>query len=633
MKNTGEQDHSLQNETARAEKRNPGPLDEKEKIRARYAGTDGVTLIPARLQPGLLDDVQEKRVAVYARVSTGDPRQASSYELQKNHYQDVVNRHPGWKLAGIYADEGISGTSLQHRDAFVRMIDDCREHKIDLILTKSVSRFARNVLDCIGYVRELAALDPPIGILFEAENIYTLDRSSEMSLSFVSTLAQEESHNKSEVMNASIEMRFRRGIFLTPPLLGYDRDESGTLVVNEEEAKTVRLIFYMYLYGYTCTQIADALTQLARSTKNGSTVWSAGSVLGVLQNERHCGDILARKTWTPSYLNHRARKNRQNRNQYYQGKHHAAIISRDDFIAVQRLIRNAKYGNRGFLPELEVISQGALTGFVLVHPRWAGFQVRDYLMASASVESTDQKKDPNEIEVSVQAGDFDYRGYEVARGQFFDVAQKLCVTFSSEELSFSTSCVRKLPDSMYVELLLHPYRRLLAVRPSAKGNRRAIQWAKPTDGRPYSRSASGRAFLPNLFTMFGWDKTCKYRVQGIRHTIGTDSILLFNLEDTEVFIPKDQLSGGNDGAKSLVPDSGTKAAAYPADWVQGFGANYYCHREMRTLSAFGLQDNWEFQEDISAFQRETSIRATSPGTLQTEIAKLIQEMKQENSNE
>lgn len=633
MKNAGEQDQSPQNEKGNTEKHDRGSLDEKEKIRARYAGTDGVTLIPARLQPGLLEDMQEKRVAVYARVSTGDPRQTSSYELQKNHYQDVVNRHPGWKLAGIYADEGISGTSLQHRDAFVRMIDDCREHKIDLILTKSVSRFARNVLDCIGYARELAALDPPIGILFEAENIYTLDRNSEMSLSFVSTLAQEESHNKSEVMNASIEMRFRRGIFLTPPLLGYDRDEDGALVVNEEEAKTVRLIFYMYLYGYTCTQIADALTQLARSTKNGSTIWSAGSVLGILQNERHCGDVLARKTWTPSYLNHRSRKNRQDRNQYYQGEHHAAIISRDDFIAVQRLMRSAKYGNRGFLPELEVVSQGALKGFVLVHPRWAGFQVRDYLMASDSVESADQKKEPSEIEVSVQAGDFDYRGYEVARGQFFDVAQKLCVTFSSEELSFSTSCVRKLPDSLYVELLLHPYRRLLAVRPSVKGNRRAIQWAKSVDGLSYSRSASGRAFLPSLFTMLGWDKTCKYRVQGIRHTIGADSILLFHLEDTEVFIPKDQFPGENDGTKSLVPDSGTKAVAYPADWTQGFGENYYCHREMRTLSAFGLQDNWELQEDISVFQGKTSVRATSQEILQIEIAKLIQEMKQENSNE
>lgn len=631
MKHAEEQDQRPQDKKENPEKRRQGLLDEKEKIRARYAGTDGVKLIPARLQPGLLEDTQEKRVAVYARVSTGDPRQTSSYELQKNHYQDVVSRHPGWNLVGIYADEGISGTSLQHRDAFVRMIEDCRSHKIDLILTKSVSRFARNVLDCIGYARELAALEPPIGILFEAENIYTLDRNSEMSLSFVSTLAQEESHNKSEVMNASIEMRFRRGIFLTPPLLGYDRDEDGALVINEEEAKTVRLIFYMYLYGYTCAQIADALTQLARRTKNGSIVWSAGSILSILQNERHCGDVLARKTWTPSYLDHRSKKNRQDRNQYYQGEHHAAIIARDDFIAVQRLIRNAKYGNRGFLPELKVVSQGGLKGFVLIHPRWAGFQVRDYLVASASVESVDQEKDPGEIEVSVQAGDFDYRGYEVARGQFFDVSQKLCVTFSTDELSFSTSCVRKFSDSLFVELLLHPYRRLLAVRPSVKENRRAIQWAKPADGLSYSRSVSGRAFLPSLFTMLGWDKACKYRVQGIRHTIGTSPVLLFHLEDMEVFIPKDRLSGEDTAFRSLTPDSGTKA--YPADWIQGFGAEYYCHREMRTLSAFGLRDHWELPEETSAFQSGISVKTATQETLQAEIARLIEEMKREGSNE
>ena len=141
---------------------------------------------------------------MYARVSTDDPRQTSSYELQKNHYTDLVNRREDWKLVDIYADEGISGTSLKHRDSFIRMIADCKAGKIDLIVTKSVSRFARNVLDCIGYVRQLAAMSPPIGVFFETENIYTLNPNSEMSLSFISTLAQEESHNKSEIMNASI---------------------------------------------------------------------------------------------------------------------------------------------------------------------------------------------------------------------------------------------------------------------------------------------------------------------------------------------------------------------------------------------------------------------------------------------
>ena len=223
--------------------------DQKSRIRERYKGIDEdqLDVIPAIPTEDFYKPNSIKRVAVYARVSTDDPRQTSSYELQKNHYTDLVNRREDWELVDIYADEGISGTSLKHRDSFIRMIADCKAGKIDLIVTKSVSRFARNVLDCIGYVRQLAAMSPPIGVFFETENIYTLNPNSEMSLSFISTLAQEESHNKSEIMNASIEMRFKRGIFLTPVLLGYDQDSDGNLIVNEDEAKIVRLIFFMYI--------------------------------------------------------------------------------------------------------------------------------------------------------------------------------------------------------------------------------------------------------------------------------------------------------------------------------------------------------------------------------------------------
>ena len=313
----------------------------KQRIRERYRGVneDVLDVIPAAPQEDFYKSEVHKRVAVYARVSTDDPNQTSSYELQKNHYEDFVTRHSNWELVDIYADEGISGTSLQHRDSFIRMIDDCNAGKIDLIVTKSVSRFARNIIDCIGYVRQLKAANPPIGVFFETENIFTLDQNSEMSLSFIATLAQEESHTKSEIMNASIEMRFKRGIFLTPVLLGYDHDEDGNLIINEEEAQTVRLIFFSYLYGYSAQKIADALTELERYTKKGNQTWSAGSVLQILSNERYCGDVLARKTFTPNYLNHKAKKNNHERNQYRQKDHHAAIISREDFFAVQKIIR------------------------------------------------------------------------------------------------------------------------------------------------------------------------------------------------------------------------------------------------------------------------------------------------------
>lgn len=198
------------------------------------------------------------------------------------------------------------------------MIDDCKAGKIDLIVTKSVSRFARNTLDCLEYVRELKSFKKPVGIFFETENIYTLDSRSEMALSSLATMAQEESHIKSDIINAFLEMKFRKGILLIPVLLGYDKDEAedGNLIINEDEAQTVKLIFFMYLYENTCQQIADILTEYGGTTKRGNTKLSASSVLQILQNERHCGDVLTRKTWTPNYLDHKSKKNKQNLEQH-----------------------------------------------------------------------------------------------------------------------------------------------------------------------------------------------------------------------------------------------------------------------------------------------------------------------------
>ncbi len=236
----------------------------REKIRERYKGSNSELLevIPGKKAADFYDDV-ERRVAVYVRVSTDNLQQTSSYELQKNYYEEKVSKNPNWTLVGIYDDEGISGTSLLHREAFNRMIEDCKAGKIDMIITKSVSRFARNIVDCISIVRQLSSLKNPVGVRFETEGIFTLNDNTEMSLSFTATIAQEESHIKSSIMNSSIEMRFGRGIVLTPVLLGYDHDEDGKLTINEKEAKTVRLIFFMYLYGYSCKDIVAIMyTQL-----------------------------------------------------------------------------------------------------------------------------------------------------------------------------------------------------------------------------------------------------------------------------------------------------------------------------------------------------------------------------------
>lgn len=609
--------------------------DQKNKIRERYKGVslDELDVIPALPQEDIFAVENEQRVAVYARVSTDDPRQTSSYELQKNHYHDVISKSPNWKLVQIYADEGISGTSLQHRDQFKLMIEDCKQGNIDLIVTKSVSRFARNVVDCIGYVRELLALPHPVGVFFETERLNTFDPKSEMVLSFMATLAQEESHTKSEIMNASIEMRFRRGIFLTPILLGYDHDEDGNLVINEEEAKIVKLIFMMYLNGCTCQEIADTLTELGCMTKKGNTVWSPGSILQILQNERHCGDVLAHKTYTPNYLNHKSKKNMQNRPQYRKRNHHEAIISRDDFIAVQRLISNAKYGNKGLLPELKVIPEGVLKGFVSINPRWAGFKEDDYINASASVYNGTEQTSASSTPVEVQSGDFDLRGYEIARSQFFDSTDRITVTFSQGDIRFSCPAVRRL-ESTLVELLMHPQKRILAVRTAGKECRNAMQWSKKKSGVSFPRGISGTAFLPTLYSLLGWKDDCRYRITGIKRGKGNDAILLFNLTEPEIFIPNDTVSSLPESDTSVKPftDSNRRnVRAYPPDWADTFGSNYYSHAQAQELAGFGKG----MEPDIShasVIYKDNDIQVTSKDDIERNIEQIMSDMK-ENTDE
>lgn len=560
-----------------SERRQESIQEQKAKIRRRYQGIapEKVRIIPVTvLQPDFDDDTTPKRVAVYARVSTGDPRQTSSYELQKNYYESQVEKHSNWTLVSIYADEGLSGTSTQKRKEFNRMIEDCKAGKIDLILTKSISRFARNYVDCGQIVRELMDLNPPVGVRFESENLFTLKMQGEMQLMMFSGIAQEESRIKSNAMNASIEMRFGSGIFLTPPLLGYDQDEDGNLIINEKEAKIVRLIFFLYLYGYTCQQIADTLTQLGCRTKKGNAVWSAGSILGVLRNERHCGAVRARKTFTPNYLNHKSRKNRGDRLSYFAEDHHEPIIAPEDYFAVQKLLSNAKYGGRGILPELHTVAEGPLRGFVAVNPRWAGFEAEDYREASMRV--CEPPMNPEPARIKAQPGDFDLRGFEVARAQFFQVIGMPCVTISAKGVHFNHVCIQKLNEARFVELLVHPGRKTMAVRPAEEKARHSLRWARLAgSGRWMSRTIGGAAFIPTLYQLFGWTAEYKYCIKGICRRSTEGAVLLFHWEDAEILIPDSVI--GNAGRRLLRSPARRAVAAFPASWANSIGDAWYAH--------------------------------------------------------
>lgn len=615
--------------------------ERKERVRRRIntkVDPENYEFIPAKKPIDYYDNDIRQRVAVYARVSTDNVQQTSSYELQKKYYEDFVVHHPNWTLVKIYADEGISGTSLAHRDEFNSMIADCRSGKIDMIITKSVSRFARNVVDCISMVRMLAELPSPVGVFFESECIFSLKDDSQMALSFQATMAQEESHIRSRSMETSLRMRLDGGLPLTPKLLGYSHDADGNLVVNPDEAPTVKLIFYMYLYGYSTSDIAAALTELGRKTYLGNVKWTSNSIVQVLRNERHCGDVLTRKTFTPNYLNHKARKNRGDRPQSLYRNHHEGIVSRDDFIAVQHLLNNSKYGNRSILPELRVIDSGLLRGFVTINPRWAGFKPSDYYQASASIHPPDEQQADASLPSSITLvpGDLDMRGFEIARSEFFDNYHRPYVLFQDKRIKFSTTCVRSFGKDNHVELLVNPVEMKFAVRTAAKSSRNAVVFSKLSDGKYQPRDIAGAAYVETLFQLFGWSPDLKYRIAGALFQTETESAYIFDVNDAEAFIKSYLLSGpkSTEQAKEPVQPlsvSGKRVRAVPEEWIGSFGKQYYLHQQSFPPVCDQSEEDWKIRMEGQLYETGQKLRVTGFDVLRDYICQELGQHGKEES--
>lgn len=615
--------------------------ERKERVRRRIntkVGPENYEFIPAKKPIDYYDNDIRQRVAVYARVSTDNVQQTSSYELQKKYYEDFVVHHPNWTLVKIYADEGISGTSLAHRDEFNSMIADCRSGKIDMIITKSVSRFARNVVDCISMVRMLAELPSPVGVFFESECIFSLKDDSQMALSFQATMAQEESHIRSRSMETSLRMRLDGGLPLTPKLLGYSHDADGNLVVNPDEAPTVKLIFYMYLYGYSTSDIAAALTELGRKTYLGNVKWTSNSIVQVLRNERHCGDVLTRKTFTPNYLNHKARKNRGDRPQSLYRNHHEGIVSRDDFIAVQHLLNNSKYGNRSILPELRVIDSGLLRGFVTINPRWAGFKPADYYQASASIHPPDEQQADASLPSSITLvpGDFDMRGFEIARSEFFDNYHRPYVLFQDKRIKFSTTCVRSFGKDNHVELLVNPVEMKFAVRTAAKSSRNAVVFSKLSDGKYQPRDIAGAAYVETLFQLFGWSPDLKYRIAGALFQTETESAYIFDVNDAEAFIKSYLLSGSKSTEQAKEPVqplsiSGKRVRAVPEEWIGSFGKQYYLHQQSFPPVCDQSEEDWKIRMEGQLYETGQKLRVTGFDVLRDYICQELGQYGKEES--
>lgn len=289
-------------------------------------------------------DIRPKRVAAYCRVSTDKEQQEHSFETQKAMYTDMIMMKPNWQLAGIYADEGITGTIAKKRPDFMRMIEDCRKGKIDLIITKSVSRFSRNNLDCLLYVRELKEMGIPI--IFEKEGINTLQVSSELLITLFSGLSQAESESIS--MNVKIGKRqsLKNGNvpFSYKSFLGYRKGADGKPEIDEKQAVIIRRIFSEYLAGKSLLNIAKDLTADKIPTARGKTNWSSARIQSILTNEKYKGDALLQKTYIVDCISKKSKKNNGELPMYYIENNHPAIIERSVFDRVQEEIsrRNSK---------------------------------------------------------------------------------------------------------------------------------------------------------------------------------------------------------------------------------------------------------------------------------------------------
>ena len=304
-----------------------------------------ITVIPARRRVGntVNKEVKPKlKVAAYCRVSTDSDEQSTSYEAQVEHYTNFIQKNEEWEFAGIFADDGISGTNTKKREEFNRMIAECMEGHIDMIITKSISRFARNTLDCLRYIRQLKEKNVPV--FFEKENINTMDSKGEVLLTIMASLAQQESESLSKNVKMGMQFRFQNGEVQVNHnrFMGYTKDEDGHLIIEPAEAEIVKRIYREYLQGASLKQIGDGLMDDGILTAAGKAKWRPESVKKILKNEKYIGDALLQKTYTVDVLTKKRVKNNGIVPQYYVENSHEPIIPRDLYMQVQEeMLRRA----------------------------------------------------------------------------------------------------------------------------------------------------------------------------------------------------------------------------------------------------------------------------------------------------
>ncbi len=351
----------------------------------------GRVIMPER-KAYTLEEAPKIRVAAYCRVSTQEDEQVGSFEMQVQHFTSVIEGNPTYEMVEIYTDEGISGTSLNKRIGFQRMIEDAVAGKIDLILTKSISRFGRNIVDILNTLRRLENLNPPVAVNFESEGINTSDSGNKLIISILSALAELESQQKSIAIKEGIRYRMQEGLykFNVKHTIGYYRDYSGRIKIEPAEAEIVRFIYDSFLEGASPQAIADSLTEQGIRSPKGMEKWGQSTIRSILKNEKYCGDVLYQKTYTKDYLSHKSVANKDVLPQWYWENNHPAIIERKQWNKAQELLAAGKWSRKkvGAMEKkftVAKVKSGALRGYFLLDMTWTKDERMQFLEIIKSI--------------------------------------------------------------------------------------------------------------------------------------------------------------------------------------------------------------------------------------------------------
>ena len=543
---------------------------------------------PAKPTPTIRDD-DHKRVAVYARVSTKSKEQVSSIENQTKYYTEKIARTPNWELAKIYSDEGKSGTSKKWRTNFKRMLEDAAKKKMDLIVCASVSRFARNISDLIEEVRKLRTTNPsnPVGVYFETEDLYTLDPNINERLQMQGMFAEWESGNKSRRMILSYDQRICTGQFPLSDLLGLRHTIEGGFIIQEEEAKTVRYVFIATLCGHTAEEIAEVLTEKERPTLRGRTEWTPQMVKAIMENERRWGDLEVRKRVVIDYKEKVTAKNDGIREGAYIPHYHEGIVT-PEIARAAHMMRASRY-KFGSVPDVYVIDQGALKGFVSISPTWSGIDNQAFQDIARQVYE-EEEFEQLQREANILSGkehsnviSMTLNDYRVAPGVMFMSRSDPQLTFGKRSLKLNGVCRERLGQQKYVEFLYHPVLEVIAVRSSDATNPNAVAW---DESKGSALQLCTGAFSGAIYDKLDWMKKYKFRFRGVTRVRNGEKIIFFFLDEPQILVGKDKkrldAADTTDGTAKFIPykESGTggsavaSGVAYPENWREHFGISY-----------------------------------------------------------